>query len=503
MRYILFAWLLIYLLFPTHNSTLDAWQYAADIRHGNDLFSPHHLLYNAMGFVVYQLLQGLGIKCSALAMMKALNALFSVGILAIWAEIWKKSGKSTQEIMAYLFVAGATFGLWRFATENENYIVPIFFSSLGSFFAFANLQTNAPFQNKNILLSSFWAAVACLFHQIHFWWWLGLAIGYLYKGISCSFPTKTLVQKAALYLLPAFLVPITYLLVVYTQTGNYDLSSLMRFVLHDFYTGNVTMTFGFKHLLMTGINFTRSFIQLHGIMLQQFHSSFLWALPAVVFVGIGLYLFSFLPSISPISSLNNYGKTHLLIAILHFLFAIYSVGNAEFMVMLPLLLLFLISLKWQIPLKPLYLLGISLFVWNFSYGIFPNYYWEFQTDAKWDKQMLENPQNLYVLCNRPNVENRLYYHTGQIRVPNLVNSANILHFKGQTDSLLRKKIDSTFSASGKVFTNALHYQPTWSREKIMMEDKEPPFFQAYPQHIKHDSSHSFTATMYLIEVLRK
>ena len=44
--------ILFYLLFPTNNSTLDAYGYAASIKYGFDLFKPHHLFYNVFLYVI-------------------------------------------------------------------------------------------------------------------------------------------------------------------------------------------------------------------------------------------------------------------------------------------------------------------------------------------------------------------------------------------------------------------------------------------------------------------
>lgn len=60
-----FFFLLVYLLFPTNNSTVDGWGYAEEIKYGYNLFRSHHLLYNALGFVLLKALGlvGVGILC--------------------------------------------------------------------------------------------------------------------------------------------------------------------------------------------------------------------------------------------------------------------------------------------------------------------------------------------------------------------------------------------------------------------------------------------------------
>lgn len=79
-----FFFLLIYLLFPTNNSTVDGWGYAEEIKYGYNLFRSHHLLYNALGFVLLKALGLVGINADVLAFMKVLNAVAAFGILLVF-----------------------------------------------------------------------------------------------------------------------------------------------------------------------------------------------------------------------------------------------------------------------------------------------------------------------------------------------------------------------------------------------------------------------------------
>ena len=74
---------IVYGLFPSVNNTNDAYMYAADIREGVDLFYPHHLLYNVLGYVCCQLFH----IHETLPFLCLLNAFGAIGCLFIFRRI--------------------------------------------------------------------------------------------------------------------------------------------------------------------------------------------------------------------------------------------------------------------------------------------------------------------------------------------------------------------------------------------------------------------------------
>lgn len=285
-----------YLLLPTQSSTIDAWGYAAYIRHGTHLFLPHHLFYNAFGYLLLKITRIVHYNPDTLSFMKLVNAICGGMILFIVAKIVRLSGVEEARIQGVVVFVGATFGLARFATENENYILPIFLSLLGTYYFLQLLQSeNTLFPSKKLLfLTSFWAVVACLFHQIHVWWWIGLAVGVFCR---CLYPYKR--QREFLlghiqtpyfpkfylfFLLPTLLIPLAYMGVLYAyfDKNPFDFSLLWHFVFEDFYTGNVNNSLSRQHFLLTPINFVRSFVQIHGNMFYLVRHNLMWAIPAIV-----------------------------------------------------------------------------------------------------------------------------------------------------------------------------------------------------------------------------
>ncbi|MFY7847612.1 MAG: hypothetical protein ACOVSS_01005, partial [Bacteroidia bacterium] len=112
---------LLYLLLPTTNPSLDAWGYAADIRWNGELWSAHHLLYNAWG----RWLTGLFGTEYTLRLMQANNAVFATAALWCLRTVLQRVNPAFST--AGLIFTGASFGFMRFAVENETYIMPLFF----------------------------------------------------------------------------------------------------------------------------------------------------------------------------------------------------------------------------------------------------------------------------------------------------------------------------------------------------------------------------------------
>jgi len=194
---------LFYVFYPTNNSSLDAYAYTGDIKYAKNLFLPHHLIYN---YFLYSLLKPFSLflnNVNVLLFTKYINAFFQALNLIIFCKILTKLSIPKKEILLYIIIIGFSFSLWRFGTENETYIIPITFSLIGSFYFLNFLKTR---YLKYILYSGFFATIACLFHQIHFFWWFGLLIG-------TTFYTKKL-KYILVYSITALIVPLAYILVL-------------------------------------------------------------------------------------------------------------------------------------------------------------------------------------------------------------------------------------------------------------------------------------------------
>ena len=178
------------LALPTRNPTGDAWYYAACARWGHELAQPHHLLYNGVGWLWLRLVGATGPAPAgllALPWLQALNALAYGGCLLALAPLLRRAGARPAAVPAWLLLVGSTFGMLRFAVENEAYIQPLLLALLASL-AWARgtaraLRQEAANELKAgwpagrrvgsappwLLLAGLLAALACLLHQMLVW----------------------------------------------------------------------------------------------------------------------------------------------------------------------------------------------------------------------------------------------------------------------------------------------------------------------------------------------
>jgi hypothetical protein len=139
----------IYLVFLNNNSSLDAYGYASYVKQGENLFLSHHLLYNAIGFLWVKFIELFG-SFDTLLTLKAMNAALASASLLVLGIILKQHGFGLKKVCAWLCFVGSSWGVMRFATENETYIAPILFSLLASLYLLKHLKNKKEHQ---ILLS--------------------------------------------------------------------------------------------------------------------------------------------------------------------------------------------------------------------------------------------------------------------------------------------------------------------------------------------------------------
>ena len=485
---------LFYAYLPTHNSTVDAYYYASCIKYGKDLFLPHHLLYNWLGYLLYNFSVYFDRSIDALALMKLTNALFTSGCLYVFYLILKRLNYSFSEILPTVLIAGFSFGIWRFATENENYIIPVFFSLIGSLL-FIN------FLKKQIILtlffSGFMASLACLFHQIHFFWWFGLFLGVI-------FITKNF-KQVLLYTLPALIVPLVYLIVIefYCKLP-ITYFNTTHFVFHDFYSGGVTTAIGLDNFYMTGISFIRTFFQVHGIQIILIKKSLFFLLPILIFIGLSAYIiFKNKNFVSRnISANQSFIHVHSAIFILQLAFAFYSVGNAEFMVMLPFLLLLVILFYFEIKKSVLWAAALALIIWNFSYGIYPNHKYDFTGSEKIATKVISNRSDFFIIDNMNLIDNIIYYKTGIDTNKNITNAPWERIASNKPLSKLSDTIDYLLSRNIKVFTNSVEKPKVMNRASVLVTKSDDEFFSRYLA-VKIDSISAFYGKYYLCEIQLK
>lgn len=472
---LLIFFLIIYSFFPTVNSTIDSYYYAACVKYGKDLFLPHHLLYNAFGYVLYKIVSLTGFKPDVLAFMKILNAIAAVGTLYFFARILKELKRETTQIILITFAAGSCFGFMRFATENENYIIPILFSMIGSLYFVKFINNN---KSRYLFYTSLWASIACLFHQIHIFWWIGILIGLLvyYRKL----------KYFLIYSAVAIIVPITYISIFTIINNNqFVFIDFCKFIVRDFTTGNVSHNFGLSpiilNLILSVINLFRTFFQVHGLIFPLFNQSLYYFIPIVTFlIGIVFILYYLNKSEKRHTDIYKpFINTLKYIFLLHFIFAFFSVGNAEFMVMLSFLFLLIVSETNKINNKAYLIFGVMLFIWNFAYGIFPLNHYNYNNDSKICNLIVSQPKNKFILRDYNLITNKIYYTYGKEISMNLLKPPSDLKAKNRPLSNLDKQIKLTITRKNKVYTDCITPISVYSRASIFENEVNIIFFRKY------------------------
>ncbi len=403
-------------------------------------------------------------------LMKVINALAATGILFVLHKILRTVKCDKNNADYYLLIAGGCFAIARFATENETYIIPVLLSMIATLYFIRFYKQK---QLHAIALAGLFASLACLYHQIHVFWWFGLWLGMLL--------IKSKWKTIMVYTSFGILVPLVYFMVVYFyENKSVTIQSISAFVLRDFFKGNVETNIQVKHFLLAGINTIRSFIQVHGYLLVMIKKHILYVTPAIVsFVLFIISLFHLRKTKKQNDkSFNKIGYTLLVVFCLHWLFALYSVGNAEFMVMLPLLVIVVVSIFFKLKKQVLAMLATALLVWNISYGILPNAFIRFKNSDELASLVLKHPDDLFILKDNKLVENQLYYLTSIEEREQLHKAPSML--KQQHKVLaLHNKIASYHKAGKNVFTDCIAYPDVISRRKIIENKGDVEFFSEY------------------------
>jgi hypothetical protein len=367
--------------------TGDGWGYACEIIKG-DMFSPHHLLYKPLMHMIYKGLLFFNLNLNPIQIFSTFNILLGSFTLLTFYKTLNTIKPYTQLNFWLTFLVAFTFGFLRYSSENETYILPLFFSIMGTFFYFKG----------RLSLGILFLTTAVLCHQIHIFWLIAFLIPQKNKHYA---------------ILPSILSlgSIVIVYVIYAKIYNVNWYSLP---FYDVQQGLVDTTPGVMNFVMTPISFIRTFFQLHGNikdLLIDHPFNFIFIILGIVCLFVflmnlkhihqfNLRLFSWIRS--PKMNLRN----PLFIAIfLQFSFAVYSVGNAEFMVMLPFLLIL-----WQyerianLSLMFIHYIGMSMLIWNFTFYVIPSALYDFggmkqkliELNKVFQSNTESTPQNVFV-----------------------------------------------------------------------------------------------------------
>ncbi len=387
---------MICLVLPTNNSTQDAFGYAADAKYGIDLFSAHHLLYTAHLYLFKHIIAAHNV----LVLGKLINALYLFGCMIMLYQILKKHNAENNTPIFLSFFAGCSFASLRFATENETYIIPIFFSLVGTFFYAGNTK-------KSYLLSGFFMAFACLFHQIQFFWWLifGLWIWMVEK--------QRPLYHFMMYSISALIVPLCYVLVVvfyYHQA--FSFATIWQFTFQTFYNGAASLDIDLMYSFRFVVSILRTFLQFHpSIWLWVSGSILLECIGISLVVALGYYLYKSLKAVS-FNQFNTNSIVYLLIIALNLAYSLLGGGNSEFMVMVPFLVCLVIH-EWIKNISiHFFIFSCLMLCWNVVFGLLPAHFMVLQPYQKWVNRVKANPNAIYILRDATETNSIIYYETG-------------------------------------------------------------------------------------------
>ncbi len=391
-----------YLFFPCNNPSCDAVNYAADVKYGVDLFWPHHLIYNAFHFCIYKFCGLFYSNIDAMSMMNVVTAIFSIATLLVsWRILLRITEKSSAESLVLLL--GSCFGFMRYSVQCETYVIPIFFSVVASYFFLKCIS--GKHEKMYAAIAGLLSVMACLFHEVQIFWTIGIMFGFLFsKRYKCF----------AIYIICLLLIPVAYSLsLVFVEGSTWTVENLVKYAMSYYFSDASSTGIGWKNLLMSPISFVRSISQVHGnflLLLKMF--PYLYAMFLLIPIMFWLIVMIFRRSCK-INGNRLFAFVHLGIFAMQFIFACFSDGNTEFMVMLPFALVFCLASLFCMPGRFLLPFGVSLFVWNFVWAILPEHICDYYNESEVVLYLRSNPDCNYIAAEEQLVENLYFYKYGE------------------------------------------------------------------------------------------
>ncbi len=455
----------LYFLLPNQNPGSDAWGYAAlEMKQqvlGTRYFSPHHLLFHEFGHFTFRLLPFRFIDF--MGWMQLLNAFF--GGLSLWF-FYKINLHFYDKKTALLltFLVGSTFGFMRFATENETYVIPLALCLAGSFVLKKRNEGFKWLYGGFLLLG-----MGVLFHQIHIWWWLAAVIA---MGLN----------KRAL---PAALLSLTGIVAAYIFAATVQGQHWLLFPFSDALSGTVQIIPDFNNVKFTGINLLRTLLQIHGNVVFFLKAN--WILAGLAVLGLVLVVIGFFQkneTVKQANSLISDDRTirfFRLAAIFHFFWAFYSVGNAEFMVMLPFLGLLSFPEFINRHRKKMVSIGAGLLLWNTTVYMIPHHSYKLFVPGQMLNSVIPLRKNnkplYYISKQKVLLENFAEANRMDLKKLNIILlSAPSDRGKHTTD---QPDLDSLISNGHFLLTDCRAFPEPISRSSILAGNSNSEFLKKY------------------------
>jgi hypothetical protein len=158
------ALLALYLAFPTKVYYWDGIVYAQMIEDAAagakiSLAHPNHLIYGFVGYLLFRMLQVVGMSLRALSVLRILNSVFSAGCAALLFAILRNTLRSTYYSVCLTLLFALSAMWWKFSTDVNPYIPSVFFLLL-TFYLVLPDRKSAP------LLAALSFVAAMCFHEL-------------------------------------------------------------------------------------------------------------------------------------------------------------------------------------------------------------------------------------------------------------------------------------------------------------------------------------------------
>ncbi len=467
----------VFFLLPNSNLTIDSWYYAACVKHQNDIFgNSHHVLYNYFGLQTWHFLN-LIYPVSAVKALLIMNAFAASISLILFIQIVKLGGYSLSNAVIIAVLAASSFGFLRFATDAETYVLPIMWT-FASAYAYLNSSTLV-----NTFLAGVFAVLAICTHQLQIWWALALFI-HTWKFSGRGIKHGLLLSATLL------LTPIIYF--QFYVLGRYCNISFIGFLLGQYSSGGAGIDVSISALILTFINIFRTFFQVHGqigFLFSQYIT--IASLVIVTFAGLIYLFFTKRQGILKIEKKKSNQRTELLFlltAIFILLFAFLSSGNAEFMAMLPFLILAFLAFRYQLKFDNAILIpALMLLVWNLSTGIIPSACLDISRTNTQTIYYKQHPDALFVFENKAQVENQVCYIYG---------------FEDQNRFIKLREIKQYLDSGKTIYTDLGNLNTKYSRAALLKNQEENELLNAFSL-IKSDSFQNLYGKNYIYLVRKK
>ncbi|HEY0458389.1 MAG TPA: hypothetical protein VGC97_04505 [Pyrinomonadaceae bacterium] len=218
--------LLVYIAFLTKNYYWDGIEFAQTIESAaaldTTLLHPNHLIYNALGYIVYKGVLGAGIDARAVTVLQIMNSVFSAFAAFVLFHILKESFRSTYLSAALTFVFAFSALWWKFSTDANSYIPSILFLIIGFYLI---LPGKKP---RPSALAAAHIAAMC-FHQLAVFFFPVAILGLYFQtaGLPRQKRFAVIAQYAALAPLVTFGI---FCAAFYLQTGGFSVSVFQSWI---------------------------------------------------------------------------------------------------------------------------------------------------------------------------------------------------------------------------------------------------------------------------------